>query len=232
MRQTLLATIAADRDGSRSAASLALAGQAPAAASAADIPISHHDRVYAAEQFSNTVSVTDPADNKLLGVIRLGEPQPDEFQPALQGAGAGARHGLLARPSHAGGGLDRLELGHLHRHGDQCGEAHHLCRPLAARGVLHAGRQGSLGHRARRELCRCARRRDIRGEDTDHGAERAGHADLLAGRQIRLRLLVVQSRRRMSSPSPTTRSSRRCSRPARSARTSPRRPTANRCGSR
>src|SRR5215470_10046801 len=30
-------------------------------------PVSHHDRVYAAEQFSNTVSVTDPADNTLLG---------------------------------------------------------------------------------------------------------------------------------------------------------------------
>src|SRR5258708_2853650 len=32
------------------------------------VPISHRDRVYAAEQFSNTVSVTDPADNRLLGV--------------------------------------------------------------------------------------------------------------------------------------------------------------------
>jgi hypothetical protein len=41
----------------------ALAGQAPVAASDPDIPISHRDRVYAAEQFSNTVSVTDPADN-------------------------------------------------------------------------------------------------------------------------------------------------------------------------
>jgi hypothetical protein len=45
----------------------AFAGQAPAAASAADIPISHRDRVYAAEQFSNTVSVTDPVANQLLG---------------------------------------------------------------------------------------------------------------------------------------------------------------------
>jgi YVTN family beta-propeller protein len=63
----------------------ALAGQAPAAASAADIPISHHDRVYAAEQFSNTVSVTDPVDNKLLGVIRLGDPQPFNFSPLYKG---------------------------------------------------------------------------------------------------------------------------------------------------
>jgi hypothetical protein len=54
----------------------AFAGQAPGTASSPDIAISHHDRVYAAEQFSNTVSVTDPADNKLLGVIRLGDPQP------------------------------------------------------------------------------------------------------------------------------------------------------------
>src|SRR5580658_6200400 len=63
----------------------AWAGQAPAAASAPDIPISHHDRVYAAEQFSNTVSVIDPADNKLLGVIRLGDPSPMNFSPLYRG---------------------------------------------------------------------------------------------------------------------------------------------------
>src|SRR5262249_46572662 len=60
-------------------------GQAPNAASAPDIPISSRDRVYAAEQFSNTVSVTDPASNKLLGVIRLGEPQPVNFSPLYRG---------------------------------------------------------------------------------------------------------------------------------------------------
>ena len=49
----------------------AWAGQAPGAASSPDIPISHRDRVYAAEQFSNTVSVTDPVDNKLLGDRRV-----------------------------------------------------------------------------------------------------------------------------------------------------------------
>ena len=42
----------------------AVAGQAPFAASDPDIPLSHH---YSAEQYSNTVSVTDPVDNKLLG---------------------------------------------------------------------------------------------------------------------------------------------------------------------
>jgi len=62
-----------------------LAGQAPGAATDPDIPVSHHDRVYAAEQFSNTVSVTDPADNKLLGVIRLGEPSPTNFSPLYRG---------------------------------------------------------------------------------------------------------------------------------------------------
>src|SRR5712671_1688915 len=61
------------------------AGQAPGAASDPDAPVSHRDRVYAAEQFSNTVSVTDPADNKLLGVIRLGDPQPANLSPLYKG---------------------------------------------------------------------------------------------------------------------------------------------------
>ena len=61
------------------------AGQAPLGVEARDVPISHRDRVYAAEQFSNTVSVTDPADNQLLGVIRLGDPQPGNFSPLYKG---------------------------------------------------------------------------------------------------------------------------------------------------
>jgi YVTN family beta-propeller protein len=76
----------------------AQAGQAPGAASAADIPISHHDRVYAAEQFSNTVSVTDPLDNKLLGVIRLGDPQPVNFSPLYKGEVL--VHGMGYSPDH------------------------------------------------------------------------------------------------------------------------------------
>src|SRR5258708_2453236 len=63
----------------------AVAGQAPGAAADQDIPVSHRDRVYTAEQFSNTVSVTDPADNKLVGVIRLGDPQPGNFSPLYNG---------------------------------------------------------------------------------------------------------------------------------------------------
>src|SRR6201982_1277404 len=63
----------------------AVAGQAPSAASDPDIPISHQDRVYSAEQYSNTVSVTDPVDNKLLGTIRLGDPLPGNLSPLYKG---------------------------------------------------------------------------------------------------------------------------------------------------
>jgi YVTN family beta-propeller protein len=63
----------------------AFAGQAPFAASAGDIPLSGRDRIYAAEQFSNTVSVTDPATNTLVGLIRLGDPQPGNFSPLYRG---------------------------------------------------------------------------------------------------------------------------------------------------
>jgi YVTN family beta-propeller protein len=76
----------------------AWAGQAPAPASAPDIPVSHHDRVYAAEQFSNTVSVIDPADNRLLGVIRLGEPSPTNFSPLYRGQLL--VHGMGFSPDH------------------------------------------------------------------------------------------------------------------------------------
>jgi YVTN family beta-propeller protein len=76
----------------------ALAGQAPGAASDPDIPISHRDRVYAAEQFSNTVSVTDPVDNKLLGVIRLGDPLPASFSPLYKGQLL--VHGMGFSPDH------------------------------------------------------------------------------------------------------------------------------------
>jgi YVTN family beta-propeller protein len=61
----------------------ALAQQAPWGR--ADIPVSSHDRVYAADQTSNTVSVIDPASNKLLGVIRLGDPVPGALSPLYTG---------------------------------------------------------------------------------------------------------------------------------------------------
>lgn len=50
-----------------------------------DIPVSSHDRVYAADQTSNTVSVIDPSNNQLLGVIRLGEPVPGALSPLYRG---------------------------------------------------------------------------------------------------------------------------------------------------
>lgn len=51
----------------------------------ADLPISNHDRVYAANQTSNTVSVIDPSTNKLLGLIRLGDPAPGALSPLYKG---------------------------------------------------------------------------------------------------------------------------------------------------
>jgi len=80
------------------ASSPARAGQAPGNASDPDVPVSHHDRVYAAEQFSNTVSVTDPVDNRLLGVIRLGEPQPGNMSPLYHGQVL--VHGMGYSPDH------------------------------------------------------------------------------------------------------------------------------------
>jgi YVTN family beta-propeller protein len=76
----------------------AWAGQVPGAAADADVAISRHDRVYTAEQFSNTISVTDPVDSKLLGVIRLGDPQPGNFSPLYRGQVL--VHGLGFSPDH------------------------------------------------------------------------------------------------------------------------------------
>jgi YVTN family beta-propeller protein len=85
----------------------AWAGQAPGAAADPDVPVSHRDRVYAAEQFSNTVSVTDPASNKLLGVIRLGDPQPANLSPLYRGQVL--VHGMGFSPDHRT--LDVVSIG-------------------------------------------------------------------------------------------------------------------------
>jgi YVTN family beta-propeller protein len=61
----------------------AIAQQAPWARP--DIPLSSHDRVYTADQTSNTVSVINPSENKLLGVIRLGDPVPGALSPLYKG---------------------------------------------------------------------------------------------------------------------------------------------------
>src|ERR1700730_17411924 len=76
----------------------AFAGQAPGAASDPDIPISHQDRVYSAEQYSNTVSVTEPVDNKLIGTIRLGDPLPGNLSPLYKGQLL--VHGMGVSPDH------------------------------------------------------------------------------------------------------------------------------------
>ena len=76
----------------------ALAGQVPGATSDPNIPISHRDRVYSAEQYSNTVSVTDPVDSKLLGTIHLGDPTPASLSPLYKGQLL--VHGMGVSPDH------------------------------------------------------------------------------------------------------------------------------------
>jgi YVTN family beta-propeller protein len=76
----------------------AQSGQAPTSAASPAIQVTDHDRVYAAEQFSNTVSVSDPADNRLLGVIRLGDPQPGNLSPLYKGQVL--VHGMGFSPDH------------------------------------------------------------------------------------------------------------------------------------
>jgi len=73
-----------------------VAGQAPF--DQPDIPISSHDRVYTADQFSNTVSVVDPSSNTTLGVIRLGDPSPSNFSPLYKGQVL--VHGMGFSPDH------------------------------------------------------------------------------------------------------------------------------------
>jgi len=80
------------------AAASANAGQAPAAASALDQPVSSRDRVYLGEQFSNTISVVDPASNALVGAIHLGDPQPGNMSPLY--TGQLLVHGLGFSPDH------------------------------------------------------------------------------------------------------------------------------------
>lgn len=68
-----------------------LAARAPAAPSS-------QDRVYTADQNSNTVSVIDPSSNTLLGQIRLGNQRPDVLSPLYKGEIN--VHGLGFSPDH------------------------------------------------------------------------------------------------------------------------------------
>ena len=76
----------------------ALAGQVPGLAATSDIAISSKDRFYTSDQFSNTVSVIDPSQNKLLGVIRLGELTPANLSPLYRGQLL--VHGMGFSPDH------------------------------------------------------------------------------------------------------------------------------------
>jgi DNA-binding beta-propeller fold protein YncE len=80
-----------------SSAIAAFAGQAPGPANSPDIAVSHKDRFYTSDQFSNTVSV-DPIDNKLLGVLRLGDSMPGNLSPLYKGQLL--VHGMGFSPDH------------------------------------------------------------------------------------------------------------------------------------
>jgi YVTN family beta-propeller protein len=62
------------------------------------VPVSSRDRVYTGDQTSNTVSVIDPGSNRLLGIIRLGDPVPGALSPLYRGQLL--VHGLGLSPDH------------------------------------------------------------------------------------------------------------------------------------
>ncbi|MBC7879811.1 MAG: hypothetical protein H7Y37_00615 [Anaerolineae bacterium] len=77
----------------------AYAGQVPGPAAALDIPLSTQDRVYTADQTSNTVSVYNPQSQELLGLIRLGgSSAPQNLSPLYRGQLL--VHGLGFSPDH------------------------------------------------------------------------------------------------------------------------------------
>jgi YVTN family beta-propeller protein len=67
----------------------------------------HGDRVYTADQTSNTVSVIDPMSNALLGAIHLGEDVPAALSPLYRGQLL--VHGLGFSPDHKT--LDVISIG-------------------------------------------------------------------------------------------------------------------------
>ena len=79
MKQLILAALA----GTTLAPVAATAQQVPNAQP--DMPMSPRDRFYTSDQFSNTVSVIDPSANRLLGVIKLGDPTPMNLSPLYRG---------------------------------------------------------------------------------------------------------------------------------------------------
>src|SRR5689334_8441218 len=65
--------------------SVALAAALSAALGSAHALPGAQDRVYTADQNSNTVSVIDPSTNTLLGQIRLGNQRPEVLSPLYKG---------------------------------------------------------------------------------------------------------------------------------------------------
>lgn len=81
-----------------SVASAAPAAPVASVSSSSAPAVSSRDRVYTADQISNTISVIDPASNQLLGVIKLGEPFTGALSPLYKGALL--VHGLGFSPDH------------------------------------------------------------------------------------------------------------------------------------
>ncbi|WP_308169740.1 DUF305 domain-containing protein [Acrocarpospora catenulata] len=83
---------------SRRIAALSPPPAGPTSTAAGRIRVSGQDRVYTADQTSNTVSVLNPATNRLLGVIRLGDTVPGALNPLYKGQLL--VHGMGFSPDH------------------------------------------------------------------------------------------------------------------------------------
>jgi len=75
-----------------------MAGQHAEPPRTPDVPISIRDRVYLSDQSSNTISVVNPVAERLLGVIRLGDPAPGNLSPLYRGQLL--VHGMGFSPDH------------------------------------------------------------------------------------------------------------------------------------
>ena len=111
-----------------------------------DVPVTSKDRVYLSDQFSNTVSVVDPATARLLGVIKLGEQTPQNLSPLykeqllVHGMGFSPDHRTLAVVSIGSNSVAFIDTAtNAVKHISYVGRS-------PARSDVHAGRQGGLGH--------------------------------------------------------------------------------------
>jgi len=128
----------------------------------------------ALRQFSNTVLVTDPADNSLLGVIRLGETIPANFSPLyrgqllVRGMGFSPDHRTIAVVSIGSNSVTFIDTAtNAVKRITYVGRAPHE--------AFFTPRQGSLGCGAERKLRR-VRRRDLVTEIAQAHVGRPSHA--------------------------------------------------------